>query len=203
MKIILVSQNMAYSQERDEYLDSLDQRLVEFVISAGYIPISLSNYYGNNDQKLNLLQKVESIISCIKPSGIVLSGGNNIGEFSLRDNYETTLLSYAEKYQLPVLGICRGMQFLAHHKGVGTHKVENHTSIEHPITGEINKLVNSFHNFSINECPSHYKIIASSMDDEIEAIRNDYLNWEGWMWHPERNCPFCEDDIIRFRSIFG
>ena len=52
-------------------------------------------------------------MSSLKINGIILSGGNNIGDVKERDITETYLLKYAETNEIPVLGICRGMQMLA------------------------------------------------------------------------------------------
>ena len=36
-----------------------------------------------------------------------------------------------------------------------------------------------------------------------EAIRHDYLPWEGWMWHPEREKTFLMRDINRFKALLS
>ena len=49
------------------------------------------------------------------------------------------------------------------------------------------KIVNSYHNYSISTCPKNYEVTAYSNDRVIEGLRHKKLNWEGWMWHPERD----------------
>ena len=41
-----------------------------------------------------------------------------------------------------------------------------------------------------------------SGDGEIEAIRHLSLPWEGWMWHPERERVYSQDDVSRFLKLF-
>ena len=140
----------------------------------------------------------------MKISGVILSGGNDIGEFESRDITERYLLDYAFKTKKPLLGICRGMQLMATWAGCGLKKVENHAATYHKI--EFNEKileVNSYHNYAINFCPKNFSVLAKSPDNEIEAIRHNYLNWEGWMWHPEREKIFTKFDLKNLRKIFN
>ena len=84
-------------------------------------------------------------IGIVKPSAIVLSGGNNIGEFNLRDQTEAQLIKYAKHKGLPLLGICRGMQMLAHFHGSVIQPLKGHVGTRHNLEGEVNWSVNSFH----------------------------------------------------------
>ena len=66
----------------------------------------------------------------------------------------------------------------------------------------IKKEVNSYHAYSITECPKGFEILALSEDGEIEAIRHSSLPFEGWMWHPEREIKFSNNDIYRLKKLF-
>ena len=39
-------------------------------------------------------------------------------------------------------------------------------------------------------------------DKSIEAIRHKKYNWEGWMWHPERDKKFNLKLVRRAKKIF-
>ena len=41
--------------------------------------------------------------------------------------------------------------------------------------------VNSYHRQVLVDCPSTFKVLATSEDGNIEAIEHNDLPWEGWM----------------------
>ena len=77
--------------------------------------------------------------------------------------------------------------------------MKNHVATRHQITGKINKESNSYHEFSIKECPLDFHITSRASDGIIESIKHKSLPWEAIMWHPEREIRFQTDDKIRFR----
>lgn len=194
MKLIGITQRVDFIEDRDEIRFSLDQNMIRFVESCNFLSASIPNNSVYLDEWLNK----------IEPSGIILSGGNNIGEYLERDCTEERLIWYCEKNSIPLLGICRGMQLLATKYGSSLVKVINHIKKNHQIYGKINKTVNSYHGYSIDNCPNSFNILARAKNDHtIEAIRHENLPWEGWMWHPERVDPFDENDKIRFKNLFS
>jgi putative glutamine amidotransferase len=129
-----------------------------------------------------------------------------------RDEYEIYLLNGALKKQIPILGICRGMQLLNVAAG-GTlyqdifvqvknplghlpeqmpvdvlyHSVElAENSILRNVFDTEKLLVNSFHHQAVKRLATSFKATATSEDSIIEAIENpDHDFVVGVQWHPE------------------
>ena len=133
---------------------------------------------------------------------LILTGGEDIGVSAIRDETEQDLLIWAKERAVPVLGVCRGMQMMAVWAGVALKPVEGHVRTRHLLHGDFMHEVNSFHNYGLADCPHGFEVTARAEDGEIEAIRNTGQNWEGWMWHPERENPFQSADINRLRRLF-
>jgi len=197
--IIAISQRVDFFPNRGEKRDSLDHRLIDWATSLNAKIILVPNALGDN---------LSSWLKLFQPTGVILSGGNDIGQFPERDITEWCLLDYAKEKHLPVLGICRGMQFLSTYFGVKLKPVEGHVATRHTVNiqdeiqGRSQIDVNSYHKFSLANCPSDFEVLAESEDGEIEAIKHKTLSWEGWMWHPERELIFEEYMMARARSLF-
>ncbi len=204
MKIVAVSQRVDHYPGRNEARDALDQRLITFMRVAGFIPVPVPNglYKALPDGGLDH-EALDSWLAAVKPEALVLSGGNDIGQFRERDLTEGWLLDHASLHQMPLLGICRGMQMMALWSGADLHPIQGHVRTRHCLTGEIVGEVNSYHGFSLATCPVEFEVLARSEDGEIEAIRHQSLPWEGWMWHPEREEIFAARDVKRIKALFG
>lgn len=197
MKRVVYTQRMDIYSERNEVRDASDQKLVQWLLYAGYLPFPIPNAIGIDNEKL------QSWLLSIKPEAFLLTGGGDASERNLRFLLERKLLVWAEGNKIPVLGICRGMQTMAVFSGANLERVSNHVALRHRLCGEIEQEVNSFHQYALTQCPADYRVLATCQDGVIEAIESNKLPWQGWMWHPEREDPFQQDDVLRLQKLFG
>jgi len=156
--------------------------------------------------------------------GVLLTGGIDIGpenygqtrkEYtdysdSERDQFEINLTKSALERNLPVLGICRGLQLinivfggtlyqdiLKERTGEDIHNIRKETELSHEIeinsdtilgsiTNKHNICVNSAHHQAIKELGMNLRATAISSDGLIEAIESEKHTWVmGVQWHPE------------------
>jgi len=203
LKFVAVSQRVDDYPERNERRDATDQKLCAFLQNSGYLPILVPNRLSINSIEEERKKAVFHWLEGTKTQAIILSGGNSIGDCEERDETESWLLDYAEEQQLPVLGICRGMQMLGTRSGGELHEISNHVRCKHEVTGRISDVVNSYHNLCFTSCPKDYEVLAVSKDGCIEAMRHKVLPWEGWMWHPERYECFRKEVIERTKKALN
>lgn len=106
------------------------------------------------------------------------------------------------------------MQLLNHHFDGALVGVEGHTAVRHPIEpisgGGCLRLpdnleVNSYHDFGIDSetLAPVLEALALGPHCSIEALGHKSLPLWGVMWHPEREVPFAESDLIFFRKVFS
>lgn len=190
---------IAISQRRNHYnggTDALEASYVKYFsrFGATLVPIPnnvnlVANYFKNLDIK-----------------GIILSGGGDIdpslyrnpmidGNYSKeREETESVLLRIGMELDLPILGICRGMEFInVSFGGKLTAKISNgtnHDNIRHKVILWNNEVieVNSYHRLGINnkELSSKLKSFATATDKSIEGIYHPSKAIAGIIWHPER-----------------
>ena len=202
MKKIIVTQRYFKDLKTGEVRDSIDIRLSEFLLKLNLFPIYIPNSLGSSPY-LNL----KKLINNLNPHGLLLSGGEDIGKNISRDNLEKNLLKYFIAKKKPILGICRGMQVLSSFFGSQTIKVKNHVRTRHKCKIQTSdklfpKTIKCYHNYAINKCPKNFFITLMSEDGTIESIKHLKNNWEGWMWHPERDKPFLKCLKDRTLKIF-
>ena len=136
------------------------------------------------------------ILKSISPDLLVLSGGEDPGVNERRDNTESALLDYALKTGLPILGVCRGLQFINVRMGGTLCDVTGHVARDHSLTFAdpwhayygATANVNSYHNKSIERrgLADGLEVTAVDGDGHVEAARVANRPVAAVMWHPER-----------------
>lgn len=201
---------------------TLAQAYYMSVLEAGCTPVVIPSY-DNEKALISLLDTLD---------GIVLSGGADIdpvllGEEPLdcvsinprRDAQELLLVKLAVDRQIPVLGICRGIQVLAaalggklyqdiklqhdrpciEHsqtiaRGLPSHQVTiEKDTLLYSIMGTESLAVNSFHHQAVKAVPAGFRVTATAPDGIIEAMESTaFRPILGVQWHPE--CFILEND---------
>lgn len=205
---------------------TLGEAYYQSVVQAGGTPVIIPPY--DNDAALaRLLDTLD---------GIVLSGGADmnplyVGEEPVtalgginhrRDHQELMLVRLAFNRQIPMLGICRGIQMLAaaldghiyqdiysqvegtllkHSQSAERHVATHTVSIESDsvlasVLGEGTLAVNSFHHQAVSDAGPHLKVVARSGDGIIEAIESsEHKSIIGVQWHPECFCTLADNPM--------
>lgn len=189
----------------------------ESVLKAGGTPLIIPPYE-DRDALLNTLEHVD---------GLLLSGGGDLnplftGEEPVpqlhsvnykRDLAELLLVRLAYDRQIPMLGICRGIQMLTVALGGSVYQ-DIHSQYGQPVIGHDQQLdrsyashtvtvsedsrilrplfegarlaVNSFHHQAVKEPGPHLRVCAVSSDGLVEAVESgEYKSVLGVQWHPE------------------
>lgn len=195
---------------------SVSNSYIYSVLSAGGIPVMLP-VVEDPDTSMAYLSVID---------GLLLSGGEDVctmvyGENPIRevemfcpqrDAFEIALFTAAVEQNLPVLGICRGLQVMNAALGGTLYQdifVQRENSLGHlPVKMPVDCLyhtisiekdsalyrifeteelrVNSYHHQAVKDVAEPFRATAFSTDDVIEAIEHrdkDFVM--GVQWHPE------------------
>ena len=207
--IVGVTQRIDKIETYNEMRDALDQRLVEWILKAGFIPVPIPNSLVNMENSYSDQLLVFEWLTKMKIDALLLSGGNDIGKSPKRDLLEKSILCWAEKIKKPTLGLCRGMQMMGVYFGSELTEVKGHVGTKHQLQMNDNiekmfpNIVNSYHNKVLKDCSSEFEILAKSKEGNIEAMSHKTLPWEAWMWHPERDSEFNKYCINRVKQLFN
>lgn len=199
MTCVALSQRVEIVAGRGERRDSLDQRWAAFLERCGIVPVPVAN-----DPV-----PVPRLLTELPVRGVLLTGGGDLVEYGgnapERDATERALLRHALDHDVPVMGVCRGMQAIQHYFGVPLAAVQGHVAAQLTITIEGRREeVNSYHDFGARSTVPDLEVWAVADDGVVKAVRHRRRHVEGIMWHPERFAPvFRADDIERFRRFFG
>ena len=180
------------------------------IVRAGGVPMVLPPV-DNAEVLINMLEGID---------GLVLTGGADYNPLwygeqpekelhtinSTRDLPELLLTRLAFNRQIPILGICRGVQTMAIALGgnlvqdlktplkhgqdaprsEATHSVTiTEGSTLYGLYGQ-ETFVNSFHHQAVKDCGSHLHVVATAPDGVIEAVEStEQKALMGVQWHPE------------------
>lgn len=196
---------------------TLAEGYYQSVLQAGGIPFIIPPFEQTDNLK-DVLDRID---------GLIFSGGGDINPLLLneqpvkelhsvchvRDVQELLLARLAADRQIPMLGICKGIQIISAALGgelyqdiytqmqEGTRikhsqeldrKYPSHTvnivadSILHTLFRAETIAVNSFHHQAVKTPPPGFRVSAMSEDGVIEAIESsEYKSVIGVQWHPE------------------
>tara|TARA_B100000029_G_scaffold202462_1_gene200741 strand:- start:20 stop:643 length:624 start_codon:yes stop_codon:yes gene_type:complete len=183
-----ISLRITNAENYTEKRDSLSHDWPILLEKIGFSPVLIPN----------TLLNITSFLDEMNLSGLILSGGDNIGDDKERDTTEKQILDYGISNNLPIMGICRGMQVINSYFGGKIQSLENSSHVNNPHMIKVTKYlsikdnliqVNSFHNNIItsNDLGKNLSPFAiSQSDNTIEGIVHDKLSILGVMWHPER-----------------
>ena len=177
---------------------SVKRKYVDAVLQAGGIPFILP--FTDNVQ---ILQSVVSFID-----GLLLTGGGECCRD--RDDFDYALLRLASERQIPVLGICRGMQIIntyfggtlyqdlpaqypseINHRSPDAFMILQHnvrclrTGKLYSVTGKESLKVSSIHHQAVKKLACGFKASAFADDGVIESIESDSEHIWGVQFHPE------------------
>lgn len=225
-KIIGVSLRVVEAAGYQEHRDEISHDWIRFLSSYDIIPVLIPNN----------LPDVNEFVRDLKLSALLLSNGNNISplndeeerldmdDVSIdRDNTERELISFAVSNQIPLIGICRGMQMLnVYFGGKMVRNLSDVCGISKPHvanTHEIqfvdvhmkrqlqfnNMITNSFHNQGVTSDTLSLQLRPFAMADHgvVEGVYHPDLPIAGIQWHPERAGSSVEADSVLFKTFMN
>ena len=204
---------IAITGNYDDQTCKLAEGYYKSVQRAGGVPVIVPPLT-DTDAIINTLDHVD---------GLLLSGGGDINPLlvgeepsprlgsinSERDIPELLITQLAYNRQIPILGICRGIQTLAvalggkvaqdisdiakvkhsqdAHRSEPTHSiiVEKDSTL-YNIYSDAQQYVNSFHHQAVSDPGPRFRVTAKAPDGIIEAIESrEFKSIMGVQWHPE------------------
>ena len=161
----------------------------------------------------------EEYFRVIDIDGILLTGGNDLNSLNpsdvskQRDDFELKLIKYGIENNIPIFGVCRGMQIIAKYFECEFKKVSNQVAIKHKLIvndksrykqylDKIN-IVNAYHNYAVELINDDFIVSAWNEDKTIiKAIEHKKYKIFGQMWHSEREKPFNKNELDLIKGFF-
>lgn len=179
------------------YKDVIDAVIKSGGIPVGIFPTTIDDYYDNDHlstKKTNEKEFAEMKRIIDLCDGIICQGGRDFYDYDLK------IIEYAYKRDIPLFGICLGMQAMSYLFNGEMKRIigENHQSKDNyvhyvkidpqskffQIINKDNLLVNSRHSWHVLN--STLDIVGISDDNIIEIVEDkDKKFFIGVQWHPE------------------
>ena len=195
MKKVFVSQRVDVIESYNERRDALDQRFAVMLNLIGCLCMPMPN-----DTHV-----IRALWNHAAPDAVILSGGNDPVEYGgfapERDAADNALIELCVAHNVPLLGICRGMQSVILHFGGSLNKTQGHVGVRHDLQGVFAGNVNSYHNFAPCELPNSLVTLSFADDGCIEHVCHKDLQIFGIMWHPERENPTCQIQLKHVKEM--
>jgi len=198
MKILLVPKVIIRHKNQIEF--SIEENLILFLKKT------FKNCLIEITHDLSLKKKVDLII---------LSGGNTIKKYSnkikdlIRNKYDNFYFKNSIKFNIPLIGICHGAQFIAHKNNLKFKKDKKHVNFSHNIlssnkklTGKIKSVI-CYHNYKIVTNNKNIAVIAHAKDNSVESFWVKKKKIAGIIWHPERSKKEIIYQINFFKKIYA
>ena len=201
MKKIAITSRLAVDPHTNEVRSGLELRWFDLFSLLNWQPVLIPMSESLSIKGLDLVD------------GVILSGGNDLAILKpdriniLRDKVETQVLEFALHKKLPVLGVCRGMQFIGNYFGESILPLSGHVNTRHiisplhSVTEDQPREVNSYHNYGLKTV-SFLEATYLAHDGTIEAFEHLKEKVFGIMWHPEREEKLSVGDIKLLSKIF-
>lgn len=195
---LAITQRVELKPRHGERRDALDQRWSTLLLAGGFAPLPVPNS----------VAAAAALLQAVPVAGVLFTGGNDLakygGDAPERDATEAWLLRHALERDLPVLGVCRGMQVIQDAFGVPLQRVAGHVAAQQEIAvGGKRELVNSYHGFGATGSVPELEVWASADDGVVKAVRHRSKRVLAFMWHPERFAAPRPQDLALMRKFFG
>ena len=205
---IAISQRVDNVPLYHEVRDGLDHQWIPFLEQIGLQVVLIPNQ----------LKDPSAYYLDLEIQGLILSGGNDLSILEQasnvsveRDTTEVALIKTAQELGHPIVGVCRGMQYLCLQFGEKLNRIVGHVAQRHQLICEADfdypdgVEVNSYHNWALTKLQpnSPFQRMAYTKDSSIEAIKHQNAPIHGIIWHPEREKQYSEYDLNFFKKIFS
>jgi len=222
---IVLTPTISYTENLplNDFIYRVNSTYIAALSTAGAVPILA----GETDYEA-LLERAD---------GILFTGGEDVdpaifGEEKVnntvrvtpaRDSLERKLFALAKEKQMPMMGICRGIQLINVALGGSLwqdipsqcpESVTHSGGAKHLVTTEENSVfrtlfgaefcTNSYHHQSIKMPGEGLRVVARAADGMIEAVEHETLPIWATQWHPERMCAdFRPADLPSQEALFS